>query len=322
MSYNKKQYVAALDFLQSANGNIPNVDDAKRVAAYDLYESIYTNSTVDLKLVLRGDDQTAVLMPSGKKIVEATHRFLGVNLNYFVDEGGDEGTRQAVDEYFQDFFKREAIPGKFTSNKRWGLIRGDAAFYLYGNGQKGAGSRVSLVELDPRQLFEIEEGSEVVGIHIVEEVQDFRDPTKPEKTIAKRRTFRKRFNPDGTIGGISSELTYWETGKWDDRDEVNKAKMVRVTGEGVADREEEEFMLPDPITQLPVYKWRNNPPLPTQWFGNASLCNQSDSFRRRCNNRFPGSRHVCYDERSSTRSEYRRSHRLEYRPEADHRDWH
>lgn len=270
MPYNKKQYAAALDFIQTASANIPNVDDARRVAAYDLYESIYANSTVDLKIVLRGDDQTPILMPSGRKIIEATHRFLGLNFNYFVDAGGDESARQEVDTYLADFWKRESVPAKFTSNKRWGLVRADAVFYLYGDGTKGPGRRISITELDPRQLFEIEEENEVIGIHIVEEIQDFRDPTKPEKQIAKRRTFRKRYNPDGTVGGISSELTFWELGKWDDRDEVNKAKMERVTGPEAAEREEEEFMLPATITQLPTYKWRNNPPQNSSW-GHSQL---------------------------------------------------
>ena len=270
MPYNKKQYAAALDFIQGGDENIPNVDDQKRVAAYDLYESIYNNSTVDLKLVMRGDDQTPILVPSGRKIVEATHRFLGLNFNYFVDAGGDEGTRQEVDEYLADFWKRETVPSKFVSNKRWGLVRADAVFYLYGTESKGEGKRVSIAELDPRQLFEIEEGNDVIGIHIVETVQDFRDPTKPEKMIAKRRTFRKRFNPDGTVGGISSELTFWELGKWDDRDAVNAGKMERVTGPEAAEREDEEFMLPPAITQLPVYKWRNSPPQNSSW-GHSQL---------------------------------------------------
>lgn len=270
MSYNKKQYAAALDFIQGANTNVPNVEDQRRVAAYDLYESIYGNSTVDLKIVLRGDDQTPILMPSGQKIIEATHRFLGLNLDYFVDAGGDEGARQEVDAWWADFFKRESIPAKFTSNKRWGLIRGDACFYVYASDQKGPGRRISLVELDPRQVFEIEVDGEVIGIHIVEEIQDFRDPTKPEKQIARRRTFHKRYNPDGSLGGISSELSFWELGKWDDRDPVNEDKMERVTGPEAALREEEAYMLPATITQLPVYKWRNKPPQNSSW-GHSQL---------------------------------------------------
>ena len=117
MGYNSKQYDAALDFLPGADDNVPNVKDQERIQAYDLYENLWINSTVALKLVLRGDDQTAMLVPSGKKIIETTHRFLANNFQFFVDAGGNEGIRELVDTWFQTFWKREAIQSKFTSNK-------------------------------------------------------------------------------------------------------------------------------------------------------------------------------------------------------------
>lgn len=265
MPYNNKQYDAALDFMPAADANIPNVWDAKRVSAYDLYENLYINSTVSLQIALRGVDQVPILMPSGKKIIEATNRFLGVGLDYLVDDGGDGGARDETDQWWSDFFKREAIPSKFASNKRWGLVRGDAAFYISAKPHKVAGSRICCTELDPRFLFEIEDPNDadnLLGVHIVEPVQDFRDPDKPDKQIAKRRTFRRLYDIDGSATGVTSELTFWEIGKWDDRDPTNKAKMEQVTGSGV---DEEEFLLPATITQLPVYKWRNSPPQNSSW---------------------------------------------------------
>ena len=265
MGYNSKQYDAALDFLPAADDNVPNVKDQERIQAYDLYENLWINSTVALKLVLRGDDQAAMLVPSGKKIVETTHRFLANNFQFFVDAGGNEGIRELVDTWFQTFWKREAVQAKFTSNKRWGLVRGDACFYLYAKEQKAPGDRICIRELDPRQYFEIEDpydSDSIIGCHIVEKIQDFREPDKPDKRIARRRTFRKVFDEIGTVVGISSELTHWEIGKWDDRDPVNAGKMERVN---YAEQDEEAFMLPDSITALPVYKWRNSPPQNSTW---------------------------------------------------------
>lgn len=263
MPYNAKQYNAALDFLGVADANVVSAWDQKRIQAYDLYENLYINSTVTLKIVLRGDDQTPILMPSGRKIVEATNRFLGKNLNYFVDTGGDEGTRQLLDLWWADFFKRERVVTKFNSSKRWSLIRGDGALMVSANPGKVSGTRLSIEEVDPRYIFEIEglNGS-VVGYHIVEAVQDFRDPTKLEKKIAKRRTFRKVFDDLGQSLGVSSELTFWEIGKWDDRDAVNVEKMVRVEN---PDQDEEAFMLPEAINQLPIYKWTIRPPQNSSW---------------------------------------------------------
>lgn len=251
--------------MPEADDNVPNVKDQERIQAYDLYENLWINSTVALKLVLRGDDQAAMLVPSGKKIIETTHRFLANNFQFFVDAGGNEGIRELVDTWFQTFWKREAIQAKFTSNKRWGLVRGDACFYVYAKEQKAPGDRICIRELDPRQYFEIEDpydSDSIIGCHIVEKIQDFREPDKPDKRIARRRTFRKVFDEIGTVVGISSELTHWEIGKWDDRDPVNAGKMERVS---YPDQDEEAFMLPDAITSLPVYKWRNSPPQNSTW---------------------------------------------------------
>lgn len=269
MSYNLKQYSAALDFINSGDSNIANDLDKRRVGAYDLYENLYINSTQTLKLVLRGDDSYPILMPSGKKIVDATNRFLGVGFDYLVEGVGDAGTQEVLNQWWQSFFKREAVRAKFASSKRWGLVRGDAAFYIYASGNKPSGSRLSIAELDPRQLFEIEDASgSLIGVHIVDTVQDFRDPDKPDKKLARRRTFRKVFDEaTGAVTSVTSELKFFEIGKWDDRTATLAGKMAPVA---YPEFDEEPTPLPAPITQLPVYKWRNNPPQNSTW-GHSQL---------------------------------------------------
>ena len=269
MGYNLKQYSAALDFVSGGDANVTNSDDKRRIQAYDLYENLYINSSQTLKITLRGDDSYPILMPSGKKIIEATNRFLGVGLNYFVEGQGDNGTQQQLDYWFGTFFKREAIRSKFASSKRWGLVRGDGCFYLYGSPEKLPGSRLSLVELDPRQLFEIEDANgKVVGVHIVDTVQDFREPDKEDKKVARRRTFRLVLPEGGSESvGVTSELKFFEIGKWDDRTVKSAEKIEAVPNPGV---DEEPYQLPPSITQLPVYKWRNNPPQNSTW-GHSQL---------------------------------------------------
>lgn len=268
MPYNLKQYSAALDFITGGDSNISNTLDQRRIGAYDLYENLYINSTQTLKLVLRGDDSYPILMPSGKKIVDATNRFLGVGFDFLVEAVGDAGTQQVLNQWWGDFFKREALRAKFASNKRWGLIRGDAAFYIYANSNKPAGQRISIAELDPRQLFEIEDASgRLVGVHIVDTVQDFREPDKPDKKIARRRTFRKQFDATGQITGVTTELKFFTLGKWDDRTQTLKDKMEAVP---YPEFDEQETLLPPTITELPIYKWRNNPPQNSSW-GHSQL---------------------------------------------------
>jgi len=264
--YNDKQYDAALDFIAEGDANITLETDQRRVAVYDLYENIYRNATASLRIVLRGEDQAPILMPNGKKIVEATSRFLGVNFDYLVEATGDEGTRQELDLWWSNFWKREALSAKFVSNKRWGLVRGDSYFYLYAKPTKSQGERLSIEELDPRQVFEIEDdpsdSKRLTGVHIVDLVQDFREPDKPEKKIARRRTFRRQFDEFDKATGVTSELTHWEVGKWDDRTEKLREKQVQVNYPNV---DEPEELLPAPIVQLPVYKWRNSPPQNSTW---------------------------------------------------------
>ena len=109
MVYNHKQFDAALDFLQAADNNVVDALDKRRIQAQDLYENLYINSTFNLKLVLRGDDSYPIIMPSGRKMIEATNRFLGLNLDYLVEGVGDAGTQQNLEDYFKALYKRELV---------------------------------------------------------------------------------------------------------------------------------------------------------------------------------------------------------------------
>lgn len=264
--YNDKQYDAAKPFFNGGNSNVTSEADATRIAAYDLYENIFRNSVTEMLVTMRGEDQSPVLVPNSRKVIEATNRFLGVNLDYFVDPEGPSDLVQLIDLYFKDMFKKQKLIGKFNSNKRWGLVRGDAYFYVDANPAKPVGQRIQITELDPRCVFEIEEHPfdpyELTGVHLVDLVQDFRSPDKPDKKIARRRTFRKAYDENGVSVGISSELLFFEVGKWDDRTPQTAAKMEQVPNPGM---DQEAFMLPATITMLPVYKWSNDPAPSSSW---------------------------------------------------------
>jgi hypothetical protein len=270
MPYNLRQYDSARDFIGRAGtsiytNNVVATNDKIRCEVYDLFENIYNNSTYQLKVTLRGDESHAILMPTGEKIVEAINRFLGINLDYLVEAQGDSGTQQALDDWFKTFFAREKLKSKFESSKRWGLVRGDAALYIYAKPNKAAGERLCVIEVDPRQIMEIEDPDDptnLLGYHIVEIVQDFREPDNTAKQISKRRTFRKVIDENtGEVTGITTELSYWENAKWDDR-VLAPADLEPVAGGPNA---EPPTLLPDPITDLPIYKWRSKPPQNSSW---------------------------------------------------------
>lgn len=272
MPFNVRQYEIGQPFFGAADGNVLAEMDQKRLQSYDLYENLYWNNHASLKIVLRGEDSLPIYLPSGKKIIEATNRFLGQGFDYFVESGSlespeeppDEGSRQAIESYFRNWFKREELRSKFASNKRWGLVRADAVFYLTADPGKEVGQRLSIHEVDPRQIFLIDDPADVtrqIGCHIVELVPDFREPDT-DKKIVKRTTFRKVQNATGGFTGkVSSEVTHWTIGKWDDRI-LAPADMEKVSN---ANSDVPLEDLPDPISQLPIYKWRNNPPQNSSW---------------------------------------------------------
>jgi hypothetical protein len=278
MPFNPRQYEIGQPFFGPADGNVVAELDQQRLQAYDLYDNLYWNNHASLKIVLRGEDSLPIYMPSGKKIVEATNRFLGQGFDYFVESGSqdnpeespDEGSRQTIETYFKNWFKREQLRSKFASNKRWGLVRGDAVFYLTADPNKEAGKRLTIHEVDPRQIFLIEDPTDttrVVGCYIVELVKDFREPDT-DKKIVKRTAFRRVQNEDGSFTGkVTTEITHWTVSKWDDR-VLKKEDLEQVRNpEGDVPAED----LPDPISQLPIYKWRNSPPQNSSW-GMSQLC--------------------------------------------------
>lgn len=283
MAVDELQYSTSKQWVGPAgDSNIVGEIDKIRIAAYNLYDGIYHNRQESLKIFVRGDDQLPIYMPSGKKIIEATSRYLMVGFDYFAKgvEAEDEDpeavvtadTQQGasvIETYFANFFKREKIKSKFTNQKRYCLIRGDAIWYITADPKKPEGERLSLHELDPRQYFPIEDPNDntrVIGCHIVDLVQD---PTKPDDKnakVARRQTYRKTTNPDGTPGPITSERTCWEMGKWDDRiDDEKDLKRVPDPANDIP-----EFALPAAIKTLPVYHIKNNA-LPNAGFGLSEL---------------------------------------------------
>lgn len=265
----------------SGDSNIVGEIDKLRIAAYDLYDGIYHNRQESLKLEIRGEDSLPIYMPSAKKIIEATSRYLMVGFDYFAKGQGENDdddevmtgdTAEAtmtVEGYFAKFFKREKIKSKFGNQKRYGLIRGDTVWYLTADPKKPQGERLSLHELDPRQYFPIDDPNDntrVIGCHIVDVVQD---PTKPDDKNAKaarRQTYRKELNDDGTLRAISSERTVWELGKWDDRILADgELSQLPDPLNDIA-----KFDLPSTITSLPTYHIKNNQ-IPNSGFGMSEL---------------------------------------------------
>lgn len=265
------QYASAAPFFGSAVDNLTgSPEDSIRVQAYELYENFYHNRPENIKIFLRGEDiSKPIYIPSAKKMVEATNRFLAVEFDFAVNpDRGDAGAQAMMERVLGNLFKREKLSVKFANQKRYGLIRGDACWHITADPSKPPEKRISVHELNPGNYFRIEDPDNpdrLLGCHIVDKVPD---PEDPKKFIARRLTYlRKGVVPVGGDGtgyvvpegvdiassGITSEVTHWAVGKWDDRN-MAEGDMERRQAPG----DRELMDLPPEITTIPVYHWKNN----------------------------------------------------------------
>lgn len=222
------------------NRNVPayaaSAEDVARLQSYGFYENAYWNMPDTFKVMQRGFDAAPIYLPSPRKMIEAVNRFYANKFNYLITK--DEGTTYA--DLIFSLFKREKFFTKFSTQKRYGLIRGDALWHLVGDDTKPPGERLSMYELSPGNYFPIMDGEKRVGCYLVDIITDPLDPNGT-KQVARVQTYRKEEN-----GGISSKLEYYEPNAWDARNLKPKdIKLIRTVTP--------QFSLPPEITSLPVY---------------------------------------------------------------------
>ena len=230
-----------------------SVQDGERISAYTLYEMIYKNIPETFKLVMRGTEDKPIYVPSGRTIVEAKNRYMAQGWDYFVGpKVGTSGDQAVVGAMFKTLFRREEMYAKFNTQRRWGLVRGDAIWHIVADDSKPEGTRVSIYEVDPSTYFPIEDPNDpakIVGCHLVDQMVNDND-----ETIIRRHTYRKE------EGKIWTQLAFFELSAWDDRwgsgQEIKKAnppgqlsESQRLLMGG--------FFLPDAITSIPVYHIKN-----------------------------------------------------------------
>lgn len=270
MTYARDQFAGALEFASAATlANVPQADDQERIKAYHFYEDAYHNRPETFQITMRGEDeeQRAIYLPSARIIIEATNRFLAIEYSYILETDAGSSVHTEARRYLGNLWKRERMSTKFNNQRRYGLVRGDAMFHVTADDSKEEGRRVSIHELDPSQYFPVidpNRNDRIIGCHIVDTVQDPREADDRTKLVARRQTYRKVLDAEGNpVGPITSELALFELGKWDDRtgdpDDIEQVQVLRPI-----------FQLPDPITEIPVYHWRNNV-IPGATFGMSEV---------------------------------------------------
>lgn len=243
-------YSTAAPYWSSLPSWVPPKDQ-ERIAAYQVYEEIYWNVPESFKLVLRGTENKAIYIPSGKTIVEAAHRYVGSKLKWRPDPTlGTTTDQDNIAAAFNNLFMREAFASKYNGNKRFGLIRGDWVFHVTADGNKEQGSRISLHAVDAGSYFPITEDelvkggspNRIVKVHLAEQFIDT-DGLYGQgkgKALVRRQTYEKL-----PTGLIQSSTLIADPDKWFDD---NKAGTLY---------EVPPFTLDPLITAIPVYAIRN-----------------------------------------------------------------
>lgn len=242
-----------------------SAEDAERIQAYAIYESIYRNVPDAFKLVQRGDESNPIYLPSAKTLIEAKNRFLAKRWTFAMQPAlGTDQDRAALTTALDQLFRREMMWAKFNTQKRWGLVRGDQVWQIIGDENSVEGHRISVYEVDPASYFPIYDPwnpDKIYGCHLVDPVVN-----AAGKTVIKRQTYRKTES-----GTISYELSWWETGAWDDRDATVKLKKITGSDIPVGDMNKPiAYDLPPEITALPVYHIKNQR-TPTAPYGTSEL---------------------------------------------------
>lgn len=254
-------YTAALPYIPTSL--VPSWttgEDGQRVAAYAFYERAYWNVQDTFQLALRGTDADPLYLPTPRKIVETTNRFLAKNWNYVVDPTfGTPADRETVGLLLHRLFRRENVYTKFATQKRYGLIRGDALWHITADDTKLPGMRISMHDISPENYFVMpdpDNAERTKGAYLVDVVKNGKDLVNRVQKYVK--------NDDGTV---QSTLALYELGKWDDRfaddPEFDPATVKLVT-------KISDLTLPPTIRSLPVYHIRNQRNSGTP-FGNSEL---------------------------------------------------
>lgn len=254
-------YATILPFIGSTDkpGWVNDVD-ANRVAAYGAFGKIYDNVPETFKLVARGSQNNPIYVPSGKTIVEACNRFLAVGFDYRVVGANETETAQAR-LVLDRLFRREEFYSKFSTVKRWTLIRGDGLLHITADPTKPAGSRISINELDPANYFPVADDNDSTKVTKIYIATYVRLAGQAEKVV--RRTVYDK-TPDGFITSVTD---FYKSTAWDDR--INPE-----TGKPFHDKIEKVGSLYPPTTlpikAWPVYHIRNNR-RPNDLFGRSEM---------------------------------------------------
>ncbi len=224
--------------------------DALRVQSYSYYSALYANLPEYFAVNLRGENEAPVWVPSPRILIEAVNRFFlpGFSVDATSLSGAATESTDVVEARtaLRNLLARERFLSKLGANKRNGLTAGDMLWHVTADESKPEGSRISITPVDPAQLFLIfdeDDVDRVIGCHLVEQIVNAKGDAR-----IRRQTYMKYIDGEGDSAKITITIEdgVFKLDEWGDPDAL--AEEITLA----------ETELPEDITAIPVYHWRNN----------------------------------------------------------------
>lgn len=209
----------------------------QRLSAYDTYEKMYWNAPESYRLSMRGENEKPIYVPNARTVVDETSHYLVRGLNIADTEGEDT----PLNEILQKFLKREMFYSRFHTAKHAGVYKGDWVFHMTGDPDKPPTRRLSLTSVDPASYFPIthpDDPDDIIGVDLVEQI------TYEGRIRVKQ--LRYMMSDDLADPRVLRQERILELDEWWDG---KAAKVVQIIAK--------EEVLPETITALPVYHFRN-----------------------------------------------------------------
>lgn len=215
-------------------------EDRERLASYDQYEKMYWSELRAFKLSMRGTNDQPVYIPNPRTVVNETAHYLLKGLQIQPEDGD---LNSDLGKTLKAFFKREKFFSKFHTAKWSGVVRGDWILHLTADPTKPVGSRISINSVDPASYFPEHDDDDLDRVIAVRLVEQFTGAADGKPYVRELRYAYVDVNGVRRVARAQRvlELEGWWKG------EAAKVKQVEL----------KEELLPEDITTIPVYHFKN-----------------------------------------------------------------
>lgn len=253
----KKRLFTPWSSLDNMLGKLPDwwpEEEQQRIAAYEKYDQLYWNDPTQYAIrILEGEQP--IYIPNARIIVDTTAHYLMKGLKITLPKGAPTSPEHV---FMDAFFKREKFFSKFHTAKTTGVARGDWAFHVTADPTKPAGTRISIDQLHPGQVYKVpsdDDPDDIIRIHIV---QQWIDPKDEAQEIKLRKLTYEKVIEGGKRRILREEAIYKLKPDWFGPT-PEKVKQIFAPA-----------LLPEEIDHFPVY-WFNNIEWDEQTYGSSEL---------------------------------------------------